>query len=697
MKKLATQLMGVALLLTLGASLAAAANKYPPGPVYRSCPDSVTLFSVEREDTIAAPCHPATLDTVLGVRGIITGFDPRPVAFGFYIQNGTGPWTGVDVFTGSTNYLGSVPGTPTGGNLAVGDSVVIYGTTQEFPATNGTTEIEGPDVVQSTNDIIIRKINSGNPLRIHSSTVHELNWLPAFSQGEQWEGLIVKIPGPLKVGRVAGTGIQSPNYLLTTVAPSTDSVLVDAFTLTSAAPSAPAVGTIVDSIYGIVNQNTGATINSYRIQIRSGNDVFLAAPPNLADAYPIEDNQLRLVFDRNVDPITAQDASKYSLASAIDGSTVDSAVMETNPGNVVILNITSVRVDGDLETVSAGGIGSQSCPSCLISPTQSLSFINGVLTIAAVQAPDPANLSIFDDRSRWAGTGSPTSLPGTRLSVRGIQVKQFGSVYYLMDENGAQRGGIAQFAPLSPLVTSHRYLLAGAVQEFGNETELTNNSFLKDEGVGTIPAPNVQPVGVLRDTTTDMTQTNLTGEDFEGMLVKVSYVRVVEQRTVGLSFFVAGPNGTFADTILVSNLSGALDGYTPPDSASTVDVTGILHFTNGTFRICPRGPSDIVNHGLNVGVNDPKFASVMFSIAPNPARTSKISFSLPRKDNVSLGIYDLQGRQVAQLAKGSFNAGTYQREWSGLDASGNRARAGMYFYRLKVGNETQVLRGVLLQ
>src|SRR5262249_11035400 len=136
MKRLATQFLGAALLLTLGASMAAAANKYPPGPAYRTCPDSVTIFSIEREDTTIAPCHPATLDTVWGVKGIIVGFDPRAAAFGFYIQNGTGPWTGVDIFTGAFNYLSSVPTSPSGGNLAVGDSVVVYGTTQEFPAAN---------------------------------------------------------------------------------------------------------------------------------------------------------------------------------------------------------------------------------------------------------------------------------------------------------------------------------------------------------------------------------------------------------------------------------------------------------------------------------------------------------------------------------------------------------------------------------
>ncbi|HTO92590.1 MAG TPA: T9SS type A sorting domain-containing protein [Candidatus Sulfotelmatobacter sp.] len=697
MKKFATQVLAVAALLVLGATMASAANKYPPGPSYRSCTDSLTIYSIEQTDTTLAPCHPALLDTVLGVRGVIVGFDPRGSAYGFYIQNGTGPWTGIDIFTGASNYLSSVPSSPSGGNLVLGDSVAVYGTTQEFPDNvNGTTEIEGPDVNQSTNDIIIRKVGHTSLPPVASVSVHNLSWIAATSpQGEAWEGCLVKIIGPLKVARISGTGILSSNYLVTTVPPSADSVLVDGFTLTSVAASAPSVGTVIDSIYGIVNENTQAGATSYRIQIRGGNDVYVAVPPTLGDAYPIEDNKLRLIFDRDVDPTTAQDAANYTLASGIDGSTVDSAVMETIPGSVVDLNITSVRTDGDFESVTATGIGAASCPACVISPGQTRSFVNGVLTIAEVQQPDPANLPLFDDRSRFAGAGA---LTGTRLTFRGIGIAPYGgSLYYMMDENGQQRGGMSVFGPTAPILPGHRYEIAGVVQEFGGETEALNTVLVTDEGIGTIPAPNVQPVAVLKDTTTDMTQTHLTGEDFEGMLVKISYVRVTEQRAVGLSWFAAGPNGTFSDTILVSNFNGVLNGVTPPDSAHTVDVTGVLHFAAGTFRVCPRNASDIVDHGLNVGVTPGSIGAISFAISPNPARTSKIAFAIPKHSQVSLGVFDLQGRQVAQLANGSFAAGTYSREWSGLDASGNRVHSGVYFYRLKVGSETRVLRGVLLQ
>ena len=74
-----------------------------------------------------------------------------------------------------------------------------------------------------------------------------------------------------------------------------------------------------------------------------------------------------------------------------------------------------------------------------------------------------------------------------------------------------------------------------------------------------------------------------------------------------------------------------------------------------------------------------------------------ISFGLPRHDRVELGIFDLQGRQLVQLARGDLPAGQYTREWNGLDASGKHVNPGVYFYRLKVGSEIRTLRGVLLR
>ena len=57
--------------------------------------DTLTIYDIQQPDTLLAPCHPrnyspASGDTVLGIKGIVTGFDAKPGAFAFYIQDSRG-------------------------------------------------------------------------------------------------------------------------------------------------------------------------------------------------------------------------------------------------------------------------------------------------------------------------------------------------------------------------------------------------------------------------------------------------------------------------------------------------------------------------------------------------------------------------------------------------------------------------------
>jgi hypothetical protein len=59
---------------------------------------------------------------------------------------------------------------------------------------------------------------------------------------------------------------------------------------------------------------------------------------------------------------------------------------------------------------------------------------------------------------------------------------------------------------------------------------------------------------------------------------------------------------------------------------------------------------------------------------------------------VDLSVFDLSGRKVATLAKGSMVAKSYEYKWNGAGAG-----AGVYFVRLRVGSETYNLRTVTLK
>ena len=720
-RQMATITFGIALLACIASPAAAQLYKYPPGPPYRTCPDTLTLFDVQQPDTLLAPCHPAILDTVWGVEGVITGFDARSSAYGFYMQTvnaNTLAWSGVDVFTGATNYNGPVPGTPTGGNLVLGDVVRVYGTTQEFPNPNGETEIEGPDRVQGTNDIIIIKVGTAPVPAVKVGTTANFNWAPGISAttAEPYEGCLVRINGPLHVARISGTGLLGNNFLVVLNASPSDSVMIDGFTLAVPAFGTPPLNSTVGFVQGILNQRTSNGVNSYRIQLRDGNDINVDAPPNLAEAYPLENNKLRLIFDKNLDLTTAQNESNYSLGSGLSGSTVDNAILVGGAGTTVELDITSVLEPGDTETITAQSIGTATCPLCL-SSSQTLEFAQGITplyeetasssarlapfgtlaTFKGVQAPDPAFLPLFDDRSKYAGPGTAF---GRRITVRGVGVQQYGSLHYLMGLSGGKRNGVSVFGPSQPLVPGHQYRIACRVQEFGGETEIVQTVSITDEGLAAVPAASVQTVNDLADTTTDATQSLNTGEDWEGVLVRVEGVRVVNFNTPpvdpapGGSFRIVQPATPGApDTILVSSLGG---NYTyDPTAGDLLNVTGIVH-QDGTFRILPRSDADITPPSPGVGV-DPGSLEFALDVRPNLGPRHEVLFSLPRKDRVELGVYDLVGRRLAVLASGDMDAGTYHREWNGRDANGDRAGAGVYFYRLRVGDQVRTMRAVRLE
>ena len=68
-------------------------------------------------------------------------------------------------------------------------------------------------------------------------------------------------------------------------------------------------------------------------------------------------------------------------------------------------------------------------------------------------------------------------------------------------------------------------------------------------------------------------------------------------------------------------------------------------------------------------------------IAPNPfnART-KFSFSIQRPQNISLDVYDMNGRHISSLANRQYPAGQHELVWNAANFS-----SGMYLYRFEQG------------
>jgi len=97
--------------------------------------------------------------------------------------------------------------------------------------------------------------------------------------------------------------------------------------------------------------------------------------------------------------------------------------------------------------------------------------------------------------------------------------------------------------------------------------------------------------------------------------------------------------------------------------------------------------------GIDGGIETlPKNASLHQNY-PNPFNpTTIINYELQITNDVEINIYNLLGEKVATLVSEIQNAGNYQVEWN----AGHLA-SGVYFYRLKAGNFTDIKKMILLK
>ncbi len=135
--------------------------------------------------------------------------------------------------------------------------------------------------------------------------------------------------------------------------------------------------------------------------------------------------------------------------------------------------------------------------------------------------------------------------------------------------------------------------------------------------------------------------------------------RIASQSDTG--FVDAGPAGSYYK-LAAANLSGIESGYALVTPAGTTGVEGAT-LPEVVFLAPPR---------------------------PNPSSGGTVlRFGLPRDAEVSLGIHDVHGRLMRELASGPRAAGEHQLAWDLRDGSGVAVGRGVYFVRLTVDGITR--------
>jgi hypothetical protein len=153
------------------------------------------------------------------------------------------------------------------------------------------------------------------------------------------------------------------------------------------------------------------------------------------------------------------------------------------------------------------------------------------------------------------------------------------------------------------------------------------------------------------------------------------------------------------NTLICSSVGGRVFEVTPAGETVWEYVEGEMvarapRYPHGASSVGP-GPG----HPGGATHGDPSAGPAirLAPVQPNPLRRDgRIGFELDRRADVTLGVYDVQGRHVARIASGSFDAGWFDVTWDGRDRRGRPVPSGLYVVRLEAGSAVRSLRATVL-
>ncbi|MDP6455978.1 MAG: T9SS type A sorting domain-containing protein, partial [Candidatus Marinimicrobia bacterium] len=145
-----------------------------------------------------------------------------------------------------------------------------------------------------------------------------------------------------------------------------------------------------------------------------------------------------------------------------------------------------------------------------------------------------------------------------------------------------------------------------------------------------------------------------------------------------------------------------IEDYMHTAGVELISGTWTIVATDGENDVyAENGPFTLTIDGSQLNINESELIPESFALHanyPNPFNpTTTISYDLPEQAQVTLGIYDLLGKQIKTLVNQSQDAGNRTAVWDGTDDLGRQVSAGVYLYQIEAGDFTQTRKMVLLK
>jgi hypothetical protein len=361
----------------------------------------------------------------------------------------------------------------------------------------------------------------------------------------------------------------------------------------------PSVGARYVSIVGVLSyegRNTVPYIRGFQLLPRIGSDyVSLNIPQaNITAAWPIDPTHLGVLFDRAVQPASAQTPGNYHTVKSLG---ISAAVLDA--GNRIVTLTTAAQTNDRADTIIVANVADSAFGIPMTNP-DSVRFWQGFTPIVRVQTPN-------------AG-GDTSAIRGDVVTIKGVVVADTTSFYfntfYLNDVSDSIYNGVT-VAPvvraswmLNWPVIGDTFVMTGYISEYFQETEVTGianykNFYLVNHGPA--PAPYYKSTNAA---TYKLSSTIIPEERLEGVLSKLCDSLVAIEWAPIDSYVQKLVSLTTGDTVGIEAQASHFHYAHVPGGTHINGLTGIVRWRRGMWKLVPRSEADF-NTGLDCGGTPP--------------------------------------------------------------------------------------------
>ncbi|MEE4196992.1 MAG: T9SS type A sorting domain-containing protein [Bacteroidales bacterium] len=525
-------------------------------------------------------------------------------------------------------------------DVVVGDEILL---TAELTQYNNLSELTSPSLIEV--------ISSGNtpygPSVITADVINQ-DIAADTDPAEQWEGQLVTIEGA-KITK----GLDASDYFYSAnVGDGTDTFRIGDNVNYQLSDISLSVGSVYN-ITGVVDYEDGA----YRINPRSMDDIE-AIIPSIVKAYSISDDAIELMYDKS---LTSVDPADYNLSGTADITFSSATIDETND-KMVHLTGASATIDADLTIDNIADANS------------SRDFYAGIMPIANTNANNPDGTIKEDTLATFTGIVSANDA--------------FNNVW-VADAEGAYNGIlIYDYDFAGEVAVGDEILFTGILDIYNNLSEIKNPVLVELISSGNTPyGPSAISGADISDAIAADTDP---AEGWEGQLVKITNATItadVDMNEGGGHYFYTATDDDGTTTFRIGDNVDYEFANITLDVDASYDITGVVDFDKGAYRINPRSMDDIV--ASTTGIDDIDEIGTV-NVYPNPSNglfTFEMNASKAGTFNVE--IINIQGQVVYE--KQITSSGFYQES---IDISDKAS--GLYYIRLNDGQSMKIAK-ILIQ